>query len=103
MPYVNEEARRVLEEDNHIGKLADLIAVYCEQEATSFAGCLNYAITRLVDEVYSRYGTCYTDLNEAVGVLECVKQEYYRRLAVPYEDEKIEQNGDVYARAKQKD
>ena len=31
-----------------------------------------------------------------VGVLECAKLELYRRLAAPYEDLKIEDNGDVY-------
>lgn len=31
-----------------------------------------------------------------MGVLECVKQEYYRRVAIPYEDQAKERNGDVY-------
>jgi hypothetical protein len=31
-----------------------------------------------------------------VGVLECAKQELYRRILIPYEDAKIELNGDVY-------
>jgi hypothetical protein len=29
------------------------------------------------------------------GVLENIKQEFYRRAAAPYEDRKINQNGDV--------
>jgi hypothetical protein len=29
------------------------------------------------------------------GVVENVKQEFYRRVAVPYEEEKIVQNGDI--------
>ena len=28
-------------------------------------------------------------------MLECVKQEFYRRLASPYEDECISKNGDI--------
>lgn len=31
-----------------------------------------------------------------LGVLECVKLELYRRVAAPYEDRKIEENGDVF-------
>jgi len=31
-----------------------------------------------------------------VGVLECAKLELYRRIAAPYEDEKIVETGDVY-------
>ena len=30
-----------------------------------------------------------------MGVLECCKLEFYRRVAAPYEDIKIEENGDV--------
>jgi hypothetical protein len=35
-------------------------------------------------------------VNEAIGVLECAKLELYRRVAAPYEDEKIAESGDVY-------
>lgn len=35
----------------------------------------------------------YSDI---VGVLSCVEQEFYRRIASPYEDLKKEENGDVY-------
>ena len=41
-------------------------------------------------------GTNYVKLNELIGVLECAKLELYRRVASPYEDEKVESNGDVY-------
>jgi len=30
-----------------------------------------------------------------IGVLECVKQEFYRRKVAPYEDIKIIENGDI--------
>ena len=38
----------------------------------------------------------YARINELIGVLECAKLELYRRIAVPYEDTKIAENGDVY-------
>lgn len=38
----------------------------------------------------------YKDYNEVIGVLECVKQELYRRLIAPYEDKKKDENGDVF-------
>jgi hypothetical protein len=31
-----------------------------------------------------------------IGALECAKLELYRRLASPYEDLKIADNGDIY-------
>lgn len=38
----------------------------------------------------------YKDLNDAIGALEACKLEFYRRVIVPYEDQKIKSNGDVY-------
>jgi hypothetical protein len=60
------------------------------------AGELNYVISSLVDEYLQEYGKNYTNINEVIGVLECAKLELYRRVAAPYEDDKIDQNGDVY-------
>jgi ribosomal protein S3AE len=55
-------------------------------------GELNYVITKLLKEVYPLR---YFHINKAIGVLECAKLEYYRRVAAPYEDLKIQESGDV--------
>ena len=55
-------------------------------------GELNYVVTRILKEVYPLR---YFHLNKAIGVLECIKQEYYRRVTAPYEDIKIQESGDV--------
>jgi hypothetical protein len=68
----------------------------------SDAGELNYLISRIVDTYIQVKGKNYQNLNEVIGVLECVKQEYYRRIAAPYEDKKIAENGDVYGELPQK-
>lgn len=60
------------------------------------AGELNYAITLLINYYMNQKGKSYSTINEIVGVLECAKLELYRRVAAPYEDSKIQQNGDVY-------
>ncbi|MGH9339677.1 MAG: DUF6899 family protein [Acidobacteriota bacterium] len=61
------------------------------------AGELNYAITKLVDDyVIRKGGIRYMHINEVIGALECAKLELYRRVAVPYEDQKIRSAGDVY-------
>lgn len=60
------------------------------------AGDLNFLITSEIDEYLSYKGLCYDHINEVIGVLECAKLELYRRIAAPYEDQKIEENGDVY-------
>lgn len=61
-------------------------------------GELNYWITTDILRYLERKGELsYTNINEVIGVLECAKLELYRRLAVPYEDKKKEENGDVYS------
>jgi hypothetical protein len=37
----------------------------------------------------------YSKIAMATGVLENIKQEFYRRVASPYEDKKINENGDI--------
>jgi len=59
-------------------------------------GELNYMITIMIDQYLNDKKLSYTSINEVIGVLECAKLELYRRVALPYEDTKIQQNGDVY-------
>ena len=35
-------------------------------------------------------------IGDVVNAMECAKLEFYRRVAAPYEDTKIKENGDVY-------
>ena len=87
MPYITQEDRpqydKVLEE---------LIGLLKEKPPESVDGHLNYVVTRVIKEVYPLR---YYHVNKAMGVLECIQHEFYRRVAAPYEDTKIEQNGDV--------
>lgn len=59
------------------------------------AGELNFVVTSTLLR-YLGYNAGYADFNEVIGVLECAKLEMYRRMVAPYEDKKIEENGDVY-------
>lgn len=85
MPYIKGDDR--VEIDEVIDELAFSIR--------EGPGRLNYAITRLLLVLYHDRKT-YSAYNEIVGVLECVKQEFYRRAVAPYEDQKAKENGDVY-------
>lgn len=60
------------------------------------AGQLNYAISRIIWQYLDRHGMSYQYANDCLGALEGAKQELYRRVIAPYEDEKIRKNGDVY-------
>ncbi|HET8655002.1 MAG TPA: hypothetical protein VFL93_05775 [Longimicrobiaceae bacterium] len=80
MPYISQEARARLDDGG-------------EPEN---AGELNYVLTRVADEYLVRKGLRYANLNEVVGALECAKLELYRRVAAPYEEEKMKEAGDLY-------
>lgn len=82
MPYINGEDRPALE----YGEIVPITS-----------GELNFLITVTVDNFLSYRGRNYDTINEVIGVLECAKLELYRRIAAPYEDIKMEQNGDVYS------
>jgi hypothetical protein len=58
-------------------------------------GQLNFAISTLLLNYIEFHGLSYARINDVMGALEGAKQEFYRRVAVPYEDLKIEQNGDI--------
>lgn len=92
MPYITQQDR--------IGKE---VAIQHLAEEIKTVGDLNYTITRLIHGWMEReassngdlYAARYATHNSAIGVLECAKQELYRRLTAPYEDKVIKLNGDV--------
>lgn len=86
MPYITPERRQAL-----AGQQAD-----GDQLRTETPGELNYALTNLCIQHIMEQGLSYTAINEAIGALECAKLELYRRMAVPYENAKMSENGDVY-------
>lgn len=81
MPYVPSNIRDYLDMDG----------------APRNSGELNYQITQLL--IYYWHISepkSYQRINDILGALEGAKLEFYRRVAVPYEDKKIIENGDVY-------
>jgi hypothetical protein len=76
MPYIKQ-----------VDRTADLIP--------SNPGELNFVLTRIVFDYWKERGN-YQAINDVLGALEGAKLEFYRRVAAPYEDTKIVQNGDVY-------
>ena len=91
MPYIDKANREGLE--NALTSIACRIIATDEADQ---ACMLNYCISTLLSKSLAAQGTKYRKINELVGVLECAKLELYRRIASPYEDVKMESNGDVY-------
>jgi len=91
MPYIKQERRK----DVVDYPAGDSVTVKTRNLCS--AGELNFAITSIVaDYIAGQKCLNYSILNDVVGALECAKLELYRRLAAPYEDKKIKENGDVY-------
>jgi hypothetical protein len=59
-------------------------------------GELNFCITDLCLSYLYLAGRSYETINGIMGALTCTQQEFYRRVAVPYEEEKKGENGDVF-------
>jgi hypothetical protein len=94
MPYIDPTNRSAL--DPAIERLAEDIKELTEAQGDpgAYAGLLNYACTRLALEVIP--GRRYVSIATVTGVFQNIISEFYRRFAAPYEDEKIQANGDVY-------
>ena len=58
-------------------------------------GELNFILTTIIGEYIIKKGLRYKQINEVLGALQGCTLEFYRRVAVPYEESKIEENGDV--------
>jgi hypothetical protein len=101
MPYVKPDIRAAL--DPAIGELSDRILEIVKDmpEETAFAGVLNYACTTLAMRIVeSRFGRVrYGIIATVTGVFRNVGDEFYRRVAAPYEDEQIGKSGDLPAYA----
>ena len=82
MPYIKKENRIKISPfvDNLFDKLET-------------KGDFNFAISLLIQKLIKREGCNYSNLNDAIGILECVKQEFYRKIVAPYEE--IKENGDI--------
>ena len=91
MPYIKNDYRSLIN-----GYIKDITNIIRSQlpYGTDIAGVLNYTITKLLLGVYRP--DQYWKFNGIMGILECVKQEIYRRSIVPYEDKKILENGDIF-------
>lgn len=79
MPYIRQERR------------TEFTEIYPET-----AGDLNYAITLQLIRYIRQYGLSYQSCQEALGACREAEMEFRRRVLAPYEDSKIEDDGDVY-------
>ena len=80
MPYIPEDERNSLETVQDI----------------KTPGQLNFYITEALNAYIKSRGMTYQSINDVLGALTGAQLEFYRRVAVPYENTKMVINGDVY-------
>jgi len=86
MPYIPLDDRKRY--DDIIKELVSRLP----EDVSKVDGHLNYVITKILKTVYQ---PGYFNYNRAIGLLECIKQEYYRTTVAPYEETKRIETGDV--------
>ena len=84
MPYIKEDTRDAME------CCIDNLSFLVESK-----GDLNYAICHLVGKCILQNKIGYKEISEMIGAVHDAENELRRRLLVPYEVEKIVENGDV--------
>ena len=89
MPYITEEDRSKFE--SPLDLLTEIIHKYGISN-----GELNYLMTYLGKLYMDRHGMSYNVGSDVIKAFECAKLEFYRRMMAPYEDRKMQENGDVY-------
>lgn len=99
MPYIRQPLRDTF--DLEIDGICKIIGNY--SDVSNVEGVLNYVITSILANKTSWYqvldddGFRYKHYNSMIGVLECAKQEIYRRMVSKYEDQCIAKHGDIEA------
>lgn len=84
MPYIKEARRLEIDMYEYDGK------------PPQTTGELNYVITKLILNYWNGGRKDYQRINDIIGALEGAKTEFQRRTVAPYEDRKIQENGDIY-------
>ena len=105
MPYIPKESRKLYDED--IDSIVKNLDANTEGEPHTpwnngyVKGDLNYIFMRIIRQ-YERllesknYSCGYQNKSDFVAALRDCADEYVRRFLAPYEDEKIDQNGDIW-------
>ena len=109
MPYIKEDSRLLLDQciEHMVNCLKDgafrvsgdpekhnlLKPDLSNEDLLAVIGDINYTFSRVLGGVMGKIS--YSKIALITGVLENIKQEFYRRAATSYEDQKILANGDI--------
>ena len=94
MPYIKPEGRVFV--DGCVHRMIECLTEgneLTDEEFMAIMGEVNYMFSRIITACMGK--PSYAKICMTTGVLENIKQEFYRRVASPYEDNKKIQNGDI--------
>lgn len=98
MPYIKEDIRKEL--DICIDKMITCLGTpksmngnMTNEDFSSILGDINYSFSRIISSLMGK--ASYAKIAMITGVLENIKQEFYRRVVAPYEETKIREYGDI--------
>jgi len=92
MPYISEDERKELDDAISVMVIA-IRNKRISNDLSIYLGRINYCFSRVLGQLIKPVS--YKKIAMITGVLENIKQEFYRRLASSYEDQKINENGDL--------
>jgi hypothetical protein len=84
MPYIQQYRR--LDMEKHLLELYKKIDT---------KGDLCYAVYWLMKSFAEYQGISFDKASNALSAADCARFEFYRRVLAPYEDQKIQENGDI--------
>jgi hypothetical protein len=85
MPYISQADRKILD-----SKIDLLLSTLTPERP----GEINYIFSKIIWELFD-LNQSYKNANALLGILETVKLEFYRRKVAPYEEQKMQENGDL--------
>ena len=92
MPYISPEMREEIYPALRV--LMNRVEAVCREHHVESDGALNYVMTSLLLGFFSEGK--YSTYERGMGLISCVGHEFYRRRVAPYEDQKSQENGDVF-------
>ena len=102
MPYIKEDRRNDLDNcidtmikciKNNMPKSNSQDRAISNEQLLDVCGDINYCFSRILGSIMGN--ATYPKIAIITGVLENIKQEFYRRVGISLEDKKILENGDI--------
>ncbi|MDD5016321.1 MAG: hypothetical protein PHW73_14725 [Atribacterota bacterium] len=89
MPYIKKDQRNI-----YSSSIENITSILSQNKWKK--GDFNYCISMIINAWVKDTGLSYDTLSNITGVLNDIKTEFERKVVAPYENKKIEENGEVY-------